>query len=116
MGSTSMCLLEVGDEARGIIILGGPDHPLARYCPLWHTRPHGFASNSRDDDQSPPHSPVKTRHARERYPHPYKACFVLLPNRCGRSLVGRLMADISFSMNTIESALCAIWGRPDGFM
>ncbi|MED6201317.1 hypothetical protein PIB30_093696 [Stylosanthes scabra] len=29
------------------------------------------------------HKPIKMRHARERYPHPYKACFVLLSNRCG---------------------------------
>ncbi|MED6195566.1 hypothetical protein PIB30_039081 [Stylosanthes scabra] len=66
--------------------------PLARYCPLWSvgmmdnrpptlTQPHGFVSDNRDDGLSPPHSLVKTRHARERYPHPYKACFVLLPNR-----------------------------------
>ena len=47
---------------------------MARYCPLWHwpflsTRPHGF----------------KTRLTRERYPHPYKACFVPLSSRCGIS-------------------------------
>ena len=59
------------------------DHPLARYCPLWHTRPHGFAFDDRDASRSPPHSLVKTRHVRERYPHPYKACFVPLSNRCG---------------------------------
>ncbi|KAL4330679.1 hypothetical protein AHAS_Ahas13G0424200 [Arachis hypogaea] len=59
------------------------DHPLARYCPLWHTKSHGFAFDDRDDSRNPPHSLVKTRHVRERYPHPYKACFVPLPNRCG---------------------------------
>ncbi|KAL4357246.1 hypothetical protein AHAS_Ahas09G0167500 [Arachis hypogaea] len=37
----------------------------------------------RDASRSPPHSLVITRHARERYPHPYKACFVPLSNRCG---------------------------------
>ncbi|MED6189766.1 hypothetical protein PIB30_099151 [Stylosanthes scabra] len=63
--------------------------PLARYCPLWSvgmmaTPPHTHPT-SRDDGLSPPHSLVKTRHTRERYPHPYKACFVLLPNRCGTS-------------------------------
>ncbi|KAL4356922.1 hypothetical protein AHAS_Ahas09G0135100 [Arachis hypogaea] len=42
------------------------DHPLARYCPLWHTRPHSFAFDDRDDSRGPPHSLVKTRHARER--------------------------------------------------
>ncbi|MED6167750.1 hypothetical protein PIB30_005717 [Stylosanthes scabra] len=31
----------------------------------------------------PPHSLVKMRHARERYSHPYKACFVLLPTDVG---------------------------------
>ncbi|RYR10765.1 hypothetical protein Ahy_B05g079245 [Arachis hypogaea] len=45
--------------------------------------PHGFAFDDRDDSQSPPHSLVKTLHATERYPHPYKACFVPLSNRCG---------------------------------
>ncbi|MED6109075.1 hypothetical protein PIB30_030289 [Stylosanthes scabra] len=29
------------------------DHPLTRYCPLWHTRPHGFAFDDRDDSRSP---------------------------------------------------------------
>ncbi|KAL4305422.1 hypothetical protein AHAS_Ahas16G0076700 [Arachis hypogaea] len=51
-------------------ICNSPDHPLARYCPLWYTRPHGFAFDDRDDSRNPPHSLVKTRHARERYPHP----------------------------------------------
>ncbi|MED6161317.1 hypothetical protein PIB30_059591 [Stylosanthes scabra] len=37
------------------------------------TQPHDFVSDDRDDGLSPPHSLVKTRHARERYPHPYKA-------------------------------------------
>ncbi|MED6160519.1 hypothetical protein PIB30_052120, partial [Stylosanthes scabra] len=27
--------------------------------------------------------PIKTRLTRERYPHPYKECFVPLSNRCG---------------------------------
>ncbi|MED6189763.1 hypothetical protein PIB30_099148 [Stylosanthes scabra] len=53
--------------------------------PPTHTQPHGFVSDDRDDGLSPPHSLVKTRHARERHPHPYKACFVLQPNRCGTS-------------------------------
>ncbi|MED6166179.1 hypothetical protein PIB30_106592, partial [Stylosanthes scabra] len=44
-----------------------------------------FVSDDRDDGLSPPHSLVKTRHARERYPYPYKACFVFLPNQCGTS-------------------------------
>ncbi|MED6220553.1 hypothetical protein PIB30_045932 [Stylosanthes scabra] len=44
-------------------------------------RPYGFAFDDRDDNLSLPHSLVKTHHARERYPHPYKACFVPLPNR-----------------------------------
>ncbi|RYQ92943.1 hypothetical protein Ahy_B09g099185 [Arachis hypogaea] len=34
-------------------ICNSSDHPLARYCPLWHTRPHGFAFDDRDDSQSP---------------------------------------------------------------
>ncbi|MED6214540.1 hypothetical protein PIB30_103926 [Stylosanthes scabra] len=63
-----------------LIVVKTQDHPLARYCPLWHTRPHGFVSDDKDDSRSPPHSLVKTRHARKRYLHPYKACFVLLPN------------------------------------
>ncbi|MED6108062.1 hypothetical protein PIB30_020009 [Stylosanthes scabra] len=29
------------------------------------------------------HKPIKTRHAREKYLHPYKACFVPISNRCG---------------------------------
>ncbi|MED6206073.1 dihydrolipoamide dehydrogenase precursor [Stylosanthes scabra] len=49
------------------------------------TQPHDFVSDNRDDDLSPPHSLVKMRLTRKRYPHPYKAYFVLLPNRCGTS-------------------------------
>ncbi|MED6167749.1 hypothetical protein PIB30_005716 [Stylosanthes scabra] len=30
-------------------ICNSPDHLLARYCPLWHTRPHDFAFDDRDD-------------------------------------------------------------------
>ncbi|RYQ87219.1 hypothetical protein Ahy_B09g094695 [Arachis hypogaea] len=41
-------------------ICNNPDHPLAQYYPLWHTRPHGFAFDNRDDSRSPPHSLVKT--------------------------------------------------------
>ncbi|MED6110524.1 hypothetical protein PIB30_043777 [Stylosanthes scabra] len=36
-----------------------PDHPLAQYCPLWHTRPHGFVSNGRDDGKAPHTHPSK---------------------------------------------------------
>ncbi|MED6119719.1 hypothetical protein PIB30_014326 [Stylosanthes scabra] len=62
-----------------------PDHPLARHYPLLHPKPHGFAFHDRNDRRKPVHSHVKTRHARKRYPHPYKAFFVPLPNRCGTS-------------------------------
>ncbi|XP_057745439.1 uncharacterized protein LOC130963326 [Arachis stenosperma] len=34
---------------------------------------------------------------------------------CSRSLVGRLMADRSFSMGMIEAAFFAIWNQPEGF-
>ncbi|MED6164136.1 hypothetical protein PIB30_086788 [Stylosanthes scabra] len=60
-----------------------PDFPLARYCLLcgFHAPPHGFAfDKSKDDSQSPPSPLVKTRLTRERYPHPYKECFVPLSN------------------------------------
>ncbi|MED6167748.1 hypothetical protein PIB30_005715 [Stylosanthes scabra] len=51
-------------------ICNSADHPLARYCPLWHTRPHGFAFDSSDDSRSPQHPLLKTRHARESPDHP----------------------------------------------
>ncbi|MED6121547.1 hypothetical protein PIB30_031308, partial [Stylosanthes scabra] len=35
--------------------------------------------------------------------------------RCSKSLIGRLMADRSFSVGTIESALHSIWSQPKGF-
>ncbi|MED6109684.1 hypothetical protein PIB30_035952 [Stylosanthes scabra] len=35
--------------------------------------------------------------------------------RCTRSLIGRLLADRSFSAGTIEAALGSIWRHPDGF-
>ncbi|MED6200513.1 hypothetical protein PIB30_085874 [Stylosanthes scabra] len=63
-----------------------PDLPLARYCPLceFHAPPHRFAfDKSRDDSQSPPRPLVKTRLTRERYPHPYKECFVPSPTDAG---------------------------------
>ena len=34
---------------------------------------------------------------------------------CSKSLIGRLMADRSFSTGTLEAALGAIWGQPEGF-
>ncbi|QHO38110.1 Replication factor-A carboxy-terminal domain protein [Arachis hypogaea] len=29
-----------------------PDHLLARYCSLWHTKPHGFTFDDRDDSRN----------------------------------------------------------------
>ena len=34
---------------------------------------------------------------------------------CSKSLIGRLMADQSFSRGTLEAALGAIWGHLEGF-
>ncbi|KAL4321864.1 DUF4283 domain protein [Arachis hypogaea] len=34
---------------------------------------------------------------------------------CGRSLVGRIMADKPFSIGTIEPAMFIIWRQPEGF-
>ncbi|MED6167751.1 hypothetical protein PIB30_005718 [Stylosanthes scabra] len=53
--------------------------------PLAHRSGLRLAFDDRDDSRSLPHSLVKMRYARERYPDPYKACFVLLSNRCGTS-------------------------------
>ncbi|MED6145554.1 hypothetical protein PIB30_026282 [Stylosanthes scabra] len=36
-------------------------------------------------------------------------------DRCSKSLVGRLLADRSFSICTTELALNSIWRQPDGF-
>ncbi|MED6191749.1 hypothetical protein PIB30_003552 [Stylosanthes scabra] len=36
-------------------------------------------------------------------------------DRCSKSLIGRLLADRSFSVGTIEAALQSIWRQPDGF-
>ncbi|QHO48546.1 uncharacterized protein DS421_1g06350 [Arachis hypogaea] len=33
-------------------ICNSSGHPLARYCPLWRIRPHGFAFDDRDDSRS----------------------------------------------------------------
>ncbi|QHO15376.1 uncharacterized protein DS421_10g294390 [Arachis hypogaea] len=72
-----------GTVARMVAVYNSPYQLLARYCSLWHTRPHGFTFDVRVDSRSTLHSLIKTRHARERYPHPYKACFAPLSNRCG---------------------------------
>ena len=34
---------------------------------------------------------------------------------CSKSLLGRLLADRAFSIGTMEAALGAIWGHPEGF-
>ncbi|MED6141837.1 hypothetical protein PIB30_107417 [Stylosanthes scabra] len=34
---------------------------------------------------------------------------------CHKSLVGKMFSDRSFSIGTIEVAMTAIWGRPEGF-
>ncbi|KAL4397115.1 hypothetical protein AHAS_Ahas01G0159600 [Arachis hypogaea] len=34
-------------------IYNSPDHPLARYCLLWHTRPYGFFFDDRDNSRNP---------------------------------------------------------------
>ncbi|QHO58655.1 uncharacterized protein DS421_3g92480 [Arachis hypogaea] len=44
------CMCRVANRT---VTCNSPDHPLARYCPLWHTRPHGFAFDDRDDSRSP---------------------------------------------------------------
>ena len=49
-------------------ILQQPEPTASRYWPLWIFLPSRFL-----------------KRARERFPHPYKECFVLLPNRCGIS-------------------------------
>ncbi|MED6226889.1 hypothetical protein PIB30_108180, partial [Stylosanthes scabra] len=67
-------------------ISNSPNLPLARYCPLcgFHAPPHGFAfDKNRDDSQSSPRPLFKTRLTRERYPYPYKECFVPFSNRYG---------------------------------
>ncbi|MED6206074.1 hypothetical protein PIB30_023599 [Stylosanthes scabra] len=72
------------------------------------TQPHGFVSDDRDDGLSPPHSLVKTRLTRERYPHPYKACFVLLPNRCGTSQVWLVTSGwtVTFGIRAGFESMC----------
>ena len=54
-------------------------HLLVSCAEMWKV----WITISHTNSRSPPHSLVKMRHARERYPHPYKACFVPLSNRCG---------------------------------
>ena len=51
-------------------ICNKPKPTSSKYCPFW-AFPFGL-----------PFNVFKTR---ERFPHPYKECFVLLPNRCGIS-------------------------------
>ncbi|MED6176508.1 hypothetical protein PIB30_088879, partial [Stylosanthes scabra] len=63
-----------------------PDLPQSRYCSLcgFHAPPHGFTfDKSMDDSQSLPRPLVKMRLTRERYPHPYKECFVPSPTDAG---------------------------------
>ena len=42
-----------------------------------------FSSPTDVESHNPP--PFEAQRPRERFPHPYKECFVLLPNRCGIS-------------------------------
>ncbi|MED6215904.1 hypothetical protein PIB30_002592 [Stylosanthes scabra] len=65
-------------------ISNSPDHPPARYCPLWRTRPHGFAFDDRDNSLSPPtHSSKRVMLERGINTLIRHVSYVPLSNRCG---------------------------------
>ncbi|MED6167807.1 hypothetical protein PIB30_006087 [Stylosanthes scabra] len=86
-------VMVVRDNNGGEIGGGSLGGITSKICPLWligmltplrvhHTRLASRVCFCLTNLLLMRHKLIKTRHARKRYPHPYKACFVSLSNRC----------------------------------